>query len=1223
MRKNLIWKIALILILIVFAGLSVYPPKDRLKPGLDLAGGTSLVYEIDTEGLEPEERRNLAQNMIPILLRRVDPTHVANIVMRPQGNTRIEILLPVASTEAQTKRDAYEKALEFLEKQNVNLMRIKKALGKDSQTREDVFAKFAGDSDDTRQIVDALGSSYDKRKEKHQVRDVLNSQMDSLREIFESAEINVEIIEGMTPQWSKLDEKPLDEAIADFANKITPDSDTLDETKTKLIKDYVAVYGQWAQVVNELTTPETGENAVYDHAENALSEINLSIAQLTDILQMPKNSAQRKQYLDNLAQKFSGRASFIATAVASYDEYSAIGGRLDDPEDLKRMLKGAGVLEFRILPSTDDGKLSSGQIQGYIEALQTKGPKIASDSRYVWCELEDIKEWQGSRAIIGSFGEKFYLLASNQKNEKMLHEDKKWKLKKAYPASDQMGRRAIGFTHDETAAKMFHRLTKGNMNRPLCILLDGLALTAPNIQAAIRSSGIITGTFSQLSVDDMVNKLNAGSFPARLSEVPIAEKSIGSTIGADNRDKGIKAGLIGMAAVAGFMMFYYLRSGVIAVIALAVNLLFVLGMMALFGGTFTLPGIAGLILTIGMSVDANVLIFERIREEKERGSSIRTMIANGYQRAFRTIFDANITTFFVALILYIVASEEIKGFAIVLMLGIISSMFTALFMTRVIFEILIDKRLISDKLKMYKLLKSPQINWMGLRRIFLMISVLIIVAGMGVFFGRNDDTNSKYDIEFTGGTSAQINLKEGTGLDRAQVEDKIREKGREYGNDALAAAKVYSVGDSSLQYEISTTETNKTTASVTFEQVGAQTPESVLGAIEKATEQSAGTLYNLKVNSDDNKTFVVSTSQVNKALVRNILDTTFADKATVSPPEVNEVVNRAIKEAFEGLLAIREDLGLTVLSTEEIDESMVELGDYLGGVKIVVKLDKPVTYSELEGRFKDIRFKPDAQDLVWYGYKLLNTDLGEFEPEETVTEFVYASVHPEAGYRELNTDEWNEIVRNEREKISRAVSLETSLARVTQIDPSIGAQSKIQALIAIVLSLTVVIGYIWIRFGTASYGFAAIVALVHDVCITLGAVTVCTFIADTPIGKMLLIQDFKIDLQMIAAFLTIIGYSLNDTIVVFDRIRENRGKSTVLSARLISNSINQTLSRTLLTSFTTFLVVLVMYIWGGAGLRGFTFAMLVGILAGTYSSIAIAAPILLLGRKEVSLKEVH
>jgi SecD/SecF fusion protein len=203
-------------------------------------------------------------------------------------------------------------------------------------------------------------------------------------------------------------------------------------------------------------------------------------------------------------------------------------------------------------------------------------------------------------------------------------------------------------------------------------------------------------------------------------------------------------------------------------------------------------------------------------------------------------------------------------------------------------------------------------------------------------------------------------------------------------------------------------------------------------------------------------------------------------------------------------------------------------------------------------------------------------------------------------------------VANETARVRGAAELETSLPQVTQIDPSVGAEQKTRALIAIILSLFAIIAYIWLRFGDLRYGVAAIVALVHDVCITLGAVTASAYIASTVIGETLLIGDFKIDLAMIAAFLTLIGYSLNDTIVVFDRIRENRRKAQ-LNQQIITNSINQTISRTLLTSFTTFIVVLIMYIFGGQGLRGFTFAIGFGILVGTYSSIAIAAPVLLLG----------
>jgi SecD/SecF fusion protein len=235
------------------------------------------------------------------------------------------------------------------------------------------------------------------------------------------------------------------------------------------------------------------------------------------------------------------------------------------------------------------------------------------------------------------------------------------------------------------------------------------------------------------------------------------------------------------------------------------------------------------------------------------------------------------------------------------------------------------------------------------------------------------------------------------------------------------------------------------------------------------------------------------------------------------------------------------------------------------------------------------------------------------EPNQPLNEWVYVSSHPEAGFRQFSDEEWSQFTTNEETKILAAAQLETSLPRVTQIDPSVGAEAKTRALIAIILSLFAIVAYVWIRFGNARYGVAAIVALVHDVSISLGAVTACTYIAGTPIGNALLVQDFKINLAMIAAFLTIIGYSLNDTIVVFDRIRENRKRSG-LSTKIINDSINQTLSRTIMTSFTTFIVVITMYIFGGTGLRGFTFAIGLGIIIGTYSSIAIAAPILLLGK---------
>ena len=922
--------------------------------------------------------------------------------------------------------------------------------------------------------------------------------------------------------------------------------------------------------------------------------------------------------LDQVKSQFPDRAEKIDAVVTAFDAYNVVGGRLDDPEDLKRMLKGSGVLEFRILPTGEEG--NADELAAYRESLTTKGPKQAPNNRYVWCEIEDMESWPQGLGIVGTFGDKAYVLASNQRNEAMLQKsERKWKLRKSYPTNDEQGYRAIGFTFDETAANLFHSLTSSNIGKPLCILLDSRAISAPKINSAIRSQGVITGGsggFTQIQVDDMVNKLNAGSFPARLSEVPISEKTIGATLGSDNLKKGITAGLIGLAAVAVFMLVYYMLAGAIADVALMLNILLVLGVMAILQSTFTLPGIAGLILTIGMSVDANVLIFERIREEQKRGSSVRSAIANGYSRAFSTIFDANLTTFGVAAILYVVASEEIKGFAIVLMLGILASMFTALFVTRVIFDSLTGSRLLTNPLAMFGIFQNTSVNWMKLRPVFLAISASLVIGGLSVFFLRNETTNSKYDIEFTGGTSVQIDLKEGFGGGRGEVQKRFSDYAVSIGNMALAGARVNEVGTTGKQFEISTTETNLTTALLTFGEGKAQSADSVRSRIQQAADKLGQRLGNLKVTAKEAGMVEVSTSRFNMSAVEEVLQDAFGDEATVSELMVHEVVGDAVRKAFDGYLAVRENLGITIVSEDRIQPGSDEaalLADYLGGLKFVCRLENPITSAELAARIRDIRFKQDMNNLAWYRYDILNDALIEPAPQDRLSTFVFVSVHPEAGYRELDENEWSQFVSNEKTKLVSAASLETSLSRVTQIDPSIGSKARNQAIVAILLSLIGIVGYIWVRFGTVRYGVAAIVALVHDVCITLGLVTVCTYIAGKPLGNALLIGDFKINLEMIAAFLTIIGYSLNDTIVVFDRIRENRGKATTLTPQIITNSINQTLSRTVLTSGTTLLTVLVMYIWGGEGLRGFTFAMLVGIIVGTYSSVAIAAPILLIG----------
>jgi SecD/SecF fusion protein len=652
-------------------------------------------------------------------------------------------------------------------------------------------------------------------------------------------------------------------------------------------------------------------------------------------------------------------------------------------------------------------------------------------------------------------------------------------------------------------------------------------------------------------------------------------------------------------------------------------MLFVLAIMAGVRATFTLPGIAGIILTIGMSVDANVLVFERIREEQLKGSSLRIAITNGYQRAFRTIFDANVTTFITAAILFWRASEEVKGFAIVLMLGIASSMFTSLFVTRVIFNFLLSKKIIKDHLFMLRLIHKPNINWMRLRPVFFGISITLIAIGLAVFLTRDDVKNNKYDIEFTGGTSVQINLREP--LSRQEVVDRINKIGTARNNPALASANIYSIGKSEKQYEINTTETNKMTVTVDLTQGNQKTEAELTDAIEKTQTKFGGTLNNLLVtqNTSDPSQIVITTSQMNQSLVKDVLTTAFPD-ATISEPQIDEVVNDAILTAFTEELEIQQNLQPNITSQEKISEELIdsypELTDFIGGVKIECEIVKATTLEDIKQRLNALQFKPATQNLNRYPYEVLGANLTSTDPNEAVNSFVYISSDEEAGFRELSEDEWIRFVENETVKVLAASELAESLPRVRQFDPSVGKEQKQQALIAIILSLFAIVTYVWIRFGNVRYGIAAITALVHDVCITLGAVAACTYLSSTTIGEALLVGDFKINLAMIAAFLTLIGYSLNDTIVIFDRIRENRGKARVLNAQVITNSINQTISRTILTSVTTFIVVLIMYIFGGPGLRGFTFAIGFGIIVGTYSSIAIAAPILLIGTKKAKEK---
>ena len=334
----------------------------------------------------------------------------------------------------------------------------------------------------------------------------------------------------------------------------------------------------------------------------------------------------------------------------------------------------------------------------------------------------------------------------------------------ARPDFDQTtGQRCVSFQFDSEGAVRFSELTgdnvpdkdRGGLSWKLGVMLDDELYSAPVLQSMISNRGQITGSFGKKEVKDLVEVLNAGALPTSLNPQPMSELKIGPTLGEDTIRKGGIAIAVSMTLVLLFMLYYYRFAGIIACAALLTNLILILGVMMGVNAAFTLPGLAGLVLTVGMAVDANVLVFERIREEINRGAALRMAIRNGFAKATTTIVDANLTTLITAVVLYIIGTEQVKGFAITLFLGVVLSMYTAIFCSRVVFDIAEKRRWITE-LKMMRILGATNIDFLSRRRLAATISMLVIVVGLtGVIF-RGVYGPGMLDIDFTGGVSVEV-----------------------------------------------------------------------------------------------------------------------------------------------------------------------------------------------------------------------------------------------------------------------------------------------------------------------------------------------------------------------------------------------------------------------------------------------------------------------------------
>lgn len=569
----------------------------------------------------------------------------------------------------------------------------------------------------------------------------------------------------------------------------------------------------------------------------------------------------------------------------------------------------------------------------------------------------------------------------------------------------------VNITMDQTGAREWAEITTSRVNREFAIVLDNEVISAPVINQPITGGrSRITGGFNIQEASDLATKIEVGRLPAEMRI--IQESIVGPSLGQDNINSSVRALVIGFGLVLLFMLLYYSGAGLVSIIALLANIFFIFGALSSFGTVLTLPGIAGIVLTIGMAVDANVIIYERIREELRTGKSNLVAIKDGFSASYSAIIDANVTTLLTAFVLNYWGLGPIKGFAIVLMIGIFTSLFTAVLITR----LLIDWRTSGGKELGFStgfsemVLSKVNVDWMGKRKMGYIVSSVLIIASLASIFTRGFDLG----VDFRGGYS-----------------------------------------------------------------------------------------YNVEFVGDD----------IDQQALRDALSTSFENQSTV---------------------------------VKAVD------GSQTFNITTSYQVDNP---------------EQGAQKLVTAA---LFKGISQVQPGISEAAFLTA----------------------DQRDATRIISS-------SKVGPTIADDIRSSSFKAGIAALLLIFFYLFIRFSRWEFSMGAVAALFHDVIITLGIFSMLHGI---------LPFSMEIDQAFVAAILTVIGYSVNDTVIVFDRIREFIGTYTGRTKEEIFNlAINSTLSRTLITSLTTLLVVGMLFTFGGGSIRGFAFALLVGILVGTYSSIFVAS----------------
>jgi len=586
MNRNLIIKLVIILGIIGLCLVEIIPVSEKLKKGIDLAGGTSLIYSIDTTGLTEFEKSEIEEQMIRILRNRLDPNNKKNLVWRAHGGGRIEIQMPLPTADTQVKRQRYKDLLAALEGYNLEIIQVRQAMirlaGVDeaqytsNRTRQfddmaDAWlermegalkqkseqetldqateAALAASRLERRNLLEALAAAQDAyESDRTDQTAALETMMSSQTSISEAG-INLAELDSLYGRWRTLNDPNQTEELKFMVGD--------DQVQQDLIRTYMDVRTEVGFLRRALLDQELGTEVRLSKAWDALELVNIHFAQLD--LMLESSAGNENSAIIALKEQHPLVVGLIDDIVLAYKDYSDVEGQLDDPEDLKRKLRGSGVLEFRILPRLNEEMVSDGDIETHKERLMKFGPdRTGSKERYVWKKIKDPADFAAKASSIWAERDGVeYVLASNlaEDNEVLLRKSGggEWRLKNARPSTDDIGRPAVAFSFDVGGTGLFFNMTKDNVDRALCIFLDDEAFSAPNIEGPIFGAVSITGRFSQQEVQDLVDKLNAGALPARLSDQPESENTIGPTLGASNLNSGLQAGFWGLMAVAVFI----------------------------------------------------------------------------------------------------------------------------------------------------------------------------------------------------------------------------------------------------------------------------------------------------------------------------------------------------------------------------------------------------------------------------------------------------------------------------------------------------------------------------------------------------------------------------------------------------------------------------------------------------------------------------------------------